>query len=261
MKGKVALVTGAGRGYGKGIALALGRAGACVAVNDIVGETARQTASEILATGGSAFPVQADVAAPEQVNSMFDAVLGQAGRIDILVNNAAILIWSRIPTLSLEDWQRVLAVNLTGPLLCSQAAARAMIRQEEGGRIIMIGSVVGSKITRDENAPYNVSKAALVALAKSLALELAPYRITVNLVSPGSSGGPMATAHFSEKVEHGEAIERLVKGDARRWRLGVPLGKLAQPEDAANAVLFFASDAAHHITGTDLYVDGGQGMF
>jgi len=258
---KVALVTGAGRGYGKAIAQALASHGVVVAVNDIVEATAKHTASEIAASGGRAFAVQADVAQPGEVQAMFRTILDQAGRLDILVNNAAILVWGQIPSLAFEDWQRVLAVNLNGPFLCSQEAARAMIRQGSGGRIVMIGSVVGSKITRDQNAPYNVSKGALVSLTKSLALELAPHGVTVNLVSPGSTGGPMATAHFTESVANEEALERLIKGDAGRWRLGVPLRKLAQPEDTANAVLFFASDAANHITGTELFVDGGQSIF
>lgn len=242
LAGKTALVTGASKGVGKGIALELARAGCDVAVNyftDAAG--AEATAAEIRALGRRALPVRADVSRSADVDAMFDAVLAEFPRLDILVNNAGVQTWKSLLELTEQEWDRVIGTNLKGCFLCTQRAARHM-RSQGGGRIVNIGSGC-NKLAFPKLVDYTASKGGIEMFTKVAAVELGPYRITVNCVAPGA-------------IE----IERTRReaGDyAGTWARLTPLGRVGYPADVARAVVFLASDAAEFITGQTLWVDGG----
>lgn len=242
LQDRFALVTGASKGVGKGIALELARQGAAVAVNylsDAAG--AEATAAEITAAGGRALTVQADVGSKQQVDEMFDRVLAAFGRLDILVNNAGIQTWKPLLELSEEEWDRVLATNLKGCFLCTQRAARAM-KDSGGGVIINIGSGC-NKWPFPKLVDYTASKGGIEQFTKVAAVELGPYGIRVNCVAPGA-------------VE----IERTRQeaGDyAGTWARLTPLRRIGLPSDVAAAVAFLCEDRAGFITGQTLWVDGG----
>ncbi len=189
---------------------------------------------------------------------MVSETLVRFGHIDILVNNAASRPGrDRVPVVELEEhaWDLVQRVNVKGPLFCSQAAAREMIRQGQGGSIVNFASLA-AKIPRMNQLVYCMSKAALVQMTKVFALELAHHGIRVNGVAPGPTDTPMVRLGRSQ-----EDVDRLARGDLELFRLGVPLGRLLTPQEQANAVLFLVSDQASAITGHVLFVDGGEGMF
>jgi NAD(P)-dependent dehydrogenase (short-subunit alcohol dehydrogenase family) len=241
LEGKIALVTGASKGVGKGIALELAKAGCDVAINfnhDEAGALA--TVDEIVRLGRRAVAVRADVSQSSQVNRMFQELIETFGRLDILVNNAGIQTWKPLLELSEADWDRVIATNLKGSFLCTQMAARHMLK--DGGVIINIGS--GSNKWPFPNlVDYTASKGGLEMFTKVAAVELGPHRIRVNCVAPGS-------------IE----IERTRKelGDyAGMWSKLTPLGRIGTPQDVGRAVVFLASDAGDFITGQTIWVDGG----
>jgi NAD(P)-dependent dehydrogenase (short-subunit alcohol dehydrogenase family) len=242
LEDRFALVTGASKGVGKGIALELARQGAAVAVNyhsDAAG--AEATAAEIAAAGGRAITVRADVGSKQQVDEMFDRVLAAFGRLDILVNNAGIQTWKPLLELSEEEWDRVLATNLKGCFLCTQRAARAM-KDSGGGVIINIGSGC-NKWPFPNLVDYTASKGGIEQFTKVAAVELGPHRIRVNCVAPGA-------------VE----IERTRQeaGDyAGTWARLTPLRRIGLPSDVAAAVAFLCEDRAGFITGQTIWVDGG----
>jgi len=242
LQDRFALVTGASKGVGKGIALELARQGAAVAVNylsDAAGADA--TAAEITAAGGRALTVQADVGSKQQVDEMFDRVLAAFGRLDILVNNAGIQTWKPLLELTEEEWDRVLATNLKGCFLCTQRAARAM-KDSGGGVIINIGSGC-NKWPFPNLVDYTASKGGIEQFTKVAAVELGPHRIRVNCVAPGA-------------VE----IERTRQeaGDyAGTWARLTPLRRIGLPSDVAAAVAFLCEDRAGFITGQTIWVDGG----
>jgi NAD(P)-dependent dehydrogenase (short-subunit alcohol dehydrogenase family) len=242
LQDRFALVTGASKGVGKGIALELARQGAAVAVNylsDAAG--AEATAAEITAAGGRALTIRADVGSKQQVDEMFDRVLAAFGRLDILVNNAGIQTWKPLLELSEEEWDRVLATNLKGCFLCTQRAARAM-KDSGGGVIINIGSGC-NKWPFPKLVDYTASKGGIEQFTKVAAVELGPYGIRVNCVAPGA-------------VE----IERTRQeaGDyAGTWARLTPLRRIGLPSDVAAAVAFLCEDRAGFITGQTLWVDGG----
>lgn len=243
--GKVALVTGSTRGIGKAIALALAKEGCDVVVSGTNEQKAHQVAQEIQAMGRRALAVRANVANLEDVKMMFQKVMETFGRLDILVNNAGIIRRGNIENHSDEDWELVLAVNLRGTYYCSREAAKIM-KQQRWGRIINISSVAG-KVGDITSAPsYGPSKAAVNALTKSLARELAPYGITVNAVAPHAIETEMS-ADWSE--EQRKAIISQI-----------PLGRMGKPEEVAAAVVFLASPEAGFITGEILDVNGGYLM-
>jgi NAD(P)-dependent dehydrogenase (short-subunit alcohol dehydrogenase family) len=237
LEGRYALVTGASKGIGKGIALELARRGARVAVNyhsDRAGGEA--TAAE---AGGLA--IQADVGNKAEVDAMFDRVLGEFGRLDILVNNAGTQVFKPLLELSEAEWDRVISTNLKGCFLCTQRAARAM-QEACGGRIVNIGSGC-NKAPFPGLVSYTASKGGIEMFTKVAAMELGPYGITVNCVAPGS-------------IE----IERtkLEAGDyAGTWGRLTPMGRIGSPADVAHAVAYLASDEAFFVTAQTLYVDGG----
>jgi NAD(P)-dependent dehydrogenase (short-subunit alcohol dehydrogenase family) len=241
LEGKVALVTGASKGVGKGIALELARAGCDVAVNynrDQAGAVA--TVQEILAMGRKATDIGGDVAQSDQVDSMFDRALEAFGRLDILVNNAGIQTWKPLLELAESDWDRVLATNLKGCFLCTRRAARHM--QGAGGAIINIGS--GCNKSPFKNlVDYTASKGGIEMLTKVAAVELGPYKIRVNCVAPG------AIEIERTKAELGDY--------AGTWSKLTPLRRIGTPRDVGKAVVFLASDEADFITGQTIWVDGG----
>jgi glucose 1-dehydrogenase len=244
LKDKVAIVTGAASGNGRGIALRLAEEGARVVVADVSEAGAQETVALIEAAGGPALAVRADVSNKTQVEVMVAAAVQQFGRVDILVNNAG--VETLIPFLDLAetDWDRVLAVNLKGPFLCTQAAAREMIKAGQGGKVVNIASI-NSAVALVGQAHYVSSKGGLLLLTKSLALELAPHNINVNAVGPGVIETAMTANSLSNPARKEMFLNR------------IPLKRIGQPRDIANAVLFLVSDEADYVTGTILYVDGG----
>lgn len=243
--GKVAVVTGAGRGIGKAIALALASEGAKVAVNAMHEETARPVAEEIEAAGGEAMWKVANISVEEEVDQFAAAVYERFGKVDILVNNAGITRDNLFLRLKTEMWDDVMAINLRGTFLVSRIFSRRMMRQKSGGRIINMASVAG-EAGNPGQANYSASKAGIIALTKSMAKEMAHYGITVNAVSPGLINTDIITGMEQASVDF------VVKA--------TPLGRLGEPAEVAAAVLFLASDVAGYITGQTLRVDGGLYM-
>ncbi len=241
LKGKSALVTGAGGGVGKGIALELARGGCDVAVNDIDQAGAEATAAEIAGLGRVAFAVRADVRVAAEVDAMFAEVLRRFPRLDILVNNAGVQTFSPLLDLEESEWDRVIDTNLKGCFLCTQRAARHM-KDQDGGRIINIGSGC-NKVAFPRLVSYTASKGGIEMFTKVAAVELGPYKITVNCVAPG--------AIEVERTRH-------EVGDfAGTWSRETPLGRIGVPQDIGRAVAFLASDEADFITGQTVWVDGG----
>ena len=255
LEGKVAIVTGSGQGIGRAIAHRLARDGASLLVADLNADSATQVAGEIEARGGQALAVATDVSLPESVTEMVEKAMAHFGRLDILVNNAGIgqNIMPAVD-LSLEEWNKVMAVNLTGTLLCSCEAARHFIEQRSG-KIVNISSINGLSPAVNCIA-YNVSKAGVISLTKSLAKELAPYTVNVNAVCPG----PVYT-DFNRKVMGQRAARRGIGEQEmiENVRAMVPLGRWVETEDIASGVAFLVSDDASYITGDVLTVAGGLG--
>lgn len=238
---RVALVTGAARGIGYAVARRLAHTGAAVLLADLDAEGVAQAAETLAADGCLVLGQQVDVSDPAQVRAMVARALERWGRVDILVNNAGICPITPFEQLSLDEWNRVLAVNLTGAFLCSQAVVPAM-RAQGRGKIINIASSAGQMGGLAVGAHYSASKAGLLGLTKSLARILAPH-IQVNAVAPGTTETDM-TRGWDQRT-----LERLTAQ--------VPAGRLGQPEDVAAAVAFLASADADYITGQTLSVNGG----
>jgi len=253
---RVAAVTGAASGIGHATALGLSRQGARVALCDLNTSGLAGVVATIQEAGGQARVVELDVSNQEQATRAMDSIVQAWGRLDVLVNAAGIASagqTSRGPVLNISesDWDRIVDVNLLGTVYCAQAAARHMMRQRSG-RIVNIASIAGA-IPRLNAAAYGVSKAGVRMFTKCLALELARYGITVNAVAPGPTDTPMLGR---EGDEDPQLRERYIAGVPDIFRLGVPLGKLGKPEDVASAILYLASDEAHHVTGVIFNVDG-----
>ncbi|TET16011.1 MAG: 3-oxoacyl-ACP reductase FabG [Dehalococcoidia bacterium] len=247
--GKVAIVTGAASGIGRAIALDLAEAGAKVAVADKALGGAEEVAREIQSVGGKAIAIKTDVTDSKDVEQMAQRTIEKFGKIDILINNAGIIARSSVLDMKEDDLDRTFDVNLKGVVLCSQAAARHMI-ERKSGKIVNIGSSLSSRASvcnlSGGGADYCASKAAVQALTRSLAMELGPYGINVNSVAPGPTNTPMH--------------EGLWEMAAIYYQNSVPLGRLAEPEDIADVVVFLVTDAARYITGQTIHVNGGQIM-
>src|SRR6266851_2418139 len=242
LKDKVALVTGASQGIGRDTALALAEAGAKVAVAARNEEKLAALVSDIAAAGGTGFAVKMDVADAEQVKAGFKQVLEKFGRLDILVNNAAITRDGLALRMKQDDWVAVPWSNLTGAPLCTQQALHPMMRAR-AGRIINIASVV-AQMGNAGQANYVAAKAGLIGLTKAIAMEIASRNVTVNAVAPGFIETPM-TGVLGDKVK-----------DDLKTR--IPLGRLGSARDVASAIVFLASDEAGYITGHVLDVNGGM---
>jgi NAD(P)-dependent dehydrogenase (short-subunit alcohol dehydrogenase family) len=248
LENKVALVTGAAQGIGRAIAEAYAEHGAHVAVADIAADGALAAASAISQSGPKAIAVTMDVSDPEQVQRAVEGTVSEFGRIDVLVNNAALLLADYVLDCPLENWQAVFKVNMEGTFLCSQSAARQMVKQGDGGCIINIASASARKAD-PKHAAYSSSKAAIVCFTRILALELGEHGIRANAILPGATETEMLQGVFEEVPGFREVlIGRTV------------LGKLGDPRDQANAAVFLASDMASHITGEHLIVSGGEFM-
>ncbi len=240
--GKVAIVTGAGRGIGREIALGLVRGGARVAVADCNVPQANQVCREIAKMGGDAIAVPVDISDPEQVDSLVRQTLAAYGRVDVLVNNAGIGHARPFLDIPLEEWNLVLKVNLTGQFLCAQAVARVML-QQGGGRIVNVASISGQR-GGTGRAAYGAAKAGVILLTRVMAVELAAKGIAVNAISPG----PTETDQVRQCHN---AATRAAYYDR------LPMRRYAQPHETAQAALFLASDEASFVSGHILNVDGG----
>ncbi len=241
LSGKIALVTGASRGIGAAVARTLAAQGATV-VAAARGQNAVANVADIVSAGGKAEAVSLDVTEPANVEAVVGAALGKHGRIDILVNNAGIARDQLLIRMKRDDWDAVIATNLTAAFTCSQAVLRPMIKQR-GGRIINIGSVVG-QMGNAGQVNYAASKAGLAGMAKALAREVASRGITVNVVAPGLIDTDMTKA--------------ISDGSSQVWASQIPLGRLGTPQDVAWTVCFLASDEAAYITGQVVAVNGGM---
>jgi len=246
LRGKIALVTGAQQGIGRGIALAFAREGADVAVNYLDDRAAAEKVlREVHAAGRRAVLVQADVARPTDAQTMVAQVLNALGGLDVLVNNAG--VYPRVPFLEMRetDWDLVLDVNLKGGFFCAQAAARAMVAAGRRGSIINMASQAIRGAVRGVH--YSASKGGVVAMTRATALELAPHGIRVNAIAPGLTD--------TAQPRYGNNEEELAA-----MASAVPLGRMAQPDDIAAVAVFLASDDARHVTGQTVHVNGGSYM-
>jgi glucose 1-dehydrogenase len=246
LSGKAAIVTGAASGIGRAIALRLGRAGARVIV-DYRGEPAEAEAvvAEIERAGGSALAVEADVALEADAERLVASAVERFGALDVLVNNAGVEEPHPFVDTPLEVWERILRVDLTGPFLCSRAAARAMIARGRGGRIVNISSV-HEDIPMLTNGPYCAAKGGLRMLMRTIAVELAPHGITVNNIAPGAIETPIN----AQSMRDPQKLKALLAE--------IPLGRMGRPREVAQLCAFLASDEAAYITGSTYVIDGGM---
>jgi glucose 1-dehydrogenase len=257
LRGQMALVTGASKGIGAGIAAALARAGADVLVNYHADrEGAERTAAEVRGAGKRALLHQADVSKEDEVLAMFAAMAKAFGRIDILINNSGIQRNAPFDRLSLSDWQRVIDINLTGQFLCAREAVRAFKRQGIDrsiscamGKIICISSV-HDIIPWAGHVNYAAAKGGIMMLMKSMAQELAPLKIRVNSLSPGAIRTPMNVEKLASREEYERQLLKLI-----------PYRRIGEPEDCGRAAVWLASDDSDYVHGATLYLDGGMTLY
>ncbi len=263
VSGKSALVTGGGRGIGRGIALVLARNGADVAVADLNADAAGAVAAQVGALGRRSLGVAVDVTDRDSVEAMVSRVIDSFGRIDILVNNAGIIAapgWEGRKRSNDDDWDQIYEVNVKGIVHVTEAVAPHMIERQYG-KIVNIASGAG-RVGSPGNPPYNVSKAGVISYTQASALELAPHNINVNSICPGLLWTPM----WERIATRGSASPENVEGlDPRQWFLHgvaerIPLGREQTPEDIGNLAAFLASDYAKNITGQAINVNGGSRM-
>ena len=254
ISGAVCLVSGAGQGIGEAVARAFAGYGSLVALLDVNGTNVDRIAGELRAQGARVLAVPADVRDGAALEATVGRVERELGPISVLVHAAGIVRPGAIDELPEIDWADTFGVNATGVFLLSRAVARRMMPRRTGS-IITVGSNA-AKVPRMHMGAYAASKAAAVHFTKCLGLELAGLGIRCNVVSPGSTDTPMQRALWSGP----EAMDRMIAGTLDSFRTGIPLGRIAVPDDIAEAVLFLASDAARHITMHDLCVDGGASL-
>jgi 2-deoxy-D-gluconate 3-dehydrogenase len=242
LEGKVAVVTGAGRGIGKAIAIALARAGADVVVASRTASQLEETAAEIKSIGGRALPCPTDVTVKESVRALMAAAVDSYGGLHVLVNNAATMIPRPLLEQTEDEWDRVMAVNLKSVFLCTQEAGRYMTLQKYG-KIVNMAST-GGEIASPMNASYHASKAGLILFTKSVAIEWIRHNINVNAVGPG----------FIDT----ELVDQFIQSRTRESAAkGVPIRRFGKPEEIANLVVFLASDLSSYMVGEHVIIDGG----
>ncbi len=247
---RVCLVTGAGQGLGRAVSLEMAREGAKVVLLERNAANAEAVAGEIQAAGGKAFPYALDVTDYDRYGTVVSEVIDKLGRIDALVNNAAINPPTHtILNDTLENWRRTIAINLEAVYMGSKLVAPQMVKQQSG-RIIHIASIQGFA-SSGETGPYNAAKGAIITYTKSMAVELGPYNILVNSVAPGFMATPMSIVNGVDEAETPDFQEWYVR------RRKIPLGRTGYPEDVSGSVVFLASDYCRYMTGQLLVVDGG----
>jgi NAD(P)-dependent dehydrogenase (short-subunit alcohol dehydrogenase family) len=246
LSGKAAIVTGGAAGIGKAIAMTLAAEGADVAIADVQMEKALGVAQEIGKLGRRSIAIQCDVGDSAQVDKMVEQVAHDLGGVHILVNNAAIISQGPFWDVSDEVWNRIIRNNLSSVFFCSRAAARVMIAQKQGGRIINMSSIHAT-LSEPSAAPYTATKGGIEAMSRTMATELAPYKILVNCVAPGATYSELTTPMYTDSVKQA-LFQR------------VPLREIAQPEWIAAGVLFLASEDSRYMTGQVLTLDGGYIM-
>jgi NAD(P)-dependent dehydrogenase (short-subunit alcohol dehydrogenase family) len=246
--GKVALVTGAGRGMGRAVAQGFGREGAHVVVAEVNATHGEEVAADIRDAGGSATAVTADVSRTADVRNMFAAAVERFGTVDILVNNAGIAVARTILDYTEEDWERQMGVNVKGVFFCCQEAARLMIPRRQG-KIVNFASTSAFVSSSKPEVAYDTSKGAVRQMTISIAAELAPHGINVNAVAPGTTATEMTRSS-------------LATDEGMAWQLArIPMGRVGRPDDIASVVLFLCSPEASYITGHTLVADGGWLLF
>jgi len=244
LDGKTALVTGGGQGIGRAIALALAEAGAIIDIIDINESTSKKVAEEIRQIGREALVCIGDVSIAGDCEQAVKMIIEKWGKLDIGINNAGIDIWGDAELYQESDWDKVININLKGVFLCAQAEARVMIPKKYG-KIINTASMSGHIVNRPQNqVAYNVSKAGVIHLTRTLAAEWARYGIRVNSISPGYIHTPLIES---------EAVRDFVSG----WLKDIPLVRLGEVEDLQGAVVYLSSEASDYVTGHDLIIDGG----
>jgi glucose 1-dehydrogenase len=256
LAGQKALVTGANSGIGKGVAIAFGQAGADVVVNYVDGDdAANAVVEEIRKSGAKAYAHKADVSSEDQVAAMFARMMQEFGTVDILVSNAGLQRDAAFHEMTLDKWNKVLGVNLTGQFLCAREAIREFLRRgivpsvsSAAGKIICMSSV-HQDIPWAGHVNYAASKGGIKQLMESMAQELAPKRIRINAIAPGAIRTPINTAAWDTK----EAYDQLMTL--------VPYGRIGEPEDIARAAVWLASDHSDYVVGTTLFVDGGMTLY
>jgi len=246
LRGRTALVTGGGQGIGEAFCLALAEAGADVAVVDLNEETAGAVATRVEGAGARALAIRADISSPDDTRAMVEGVVRAWGRLDIAVNNAGVRGWAPAEEMTLDEWRRVLDVNLTGTFLSAQAEARAMLPRGYG-KIINMASMSAHIVNRPQTqVGYNVSKAGIIHLTRTLAAEWAPRGIRVNSISPGYTRTPLTAT---------------LGGLQAGWIERIPLGRMGEVADLQGAVVYLASEASDYMTGYDLVIDGGYTLW
>ncbi|MDH2408976.1 2,3-dihydro-2,3-dihydroxybenzoate dehydrogenase [Streptomyces chitinivorans] len=254
MRGRTALVTGAAGGIGAAVARALAAAGAKVALLDADRDALEPLVKELDQGDGNVLALGADVSSSAEVDAAVDRAESELGPLDHLVNAAGVLRTGEVTGFSDEDWDLTFAVNATGVFHVSRAVADRMVRRRSGAVVTVASNAAG--VPRWNMAAYAASKAAATSFTRTLGLELARYGIRCNIVAPGSTETPMLTSMH----RGGDAAGPSVEGSPATYRVGIPLGRIAQPEDIAHAVLFLLSEQASHITLHDLVVDGGAAL-
>ena len=257
LDGKIALVTGAGRGMGRATALSLANAGADVAVTDILPDAVEETATDVRAAGRNSVAIAADIGDGDDINRVIADAVSALGRVDILVNNAGVTRFLDIMDITEADWDRIHRVNARGAFFVMQRAARQMIEQGGGGRIVNIASIAGKGYSGTSNAAYAASKGAVISMTLIAAHQLARHGINVNAICPGSTVTAMSTATMEQRAaERGITVAEL---QAQR-AANIPIGRANDPEDIATMAAFLAGPGARNITGQTINVDGGLVM-